>query len=279
MQRRARPTASNGRMVLLKIATPHRNRRYTMRSPLKIQPVQKLIRNFMKPMSPTLRSTATADANPTTHGQDQHLNVTGETGDDQHQSDSNISPDESVPCRRRRRVITDDDDEPIQTVPVNPTPLERILVTDTADESDANFAVILLPTSRQVPAANHATQPPVYSNTTPRRSERVATKSQEEVRSKKLHICSIVSVQILFAQAPHSHHDSNIEYEGEAEESDMDDSFIDDADPDESDDEAKEMTRETCESMRNRRKWKETEFECPLCADLRVVLKHLLRRE
>jgi transcription elongation factor Elf1 len=30
--------------------------------------------------------------------------------------------------------------------------------------------------------------------------------------------------------------------------------------------------------LRNRRKWKETEFECPLCADLRVVLRHLLRR-
>jgi hypothetical protein len=69
------------------------------------------------------------------------------------------------------------------------------------------------------------------------------------------------------------------EYEGEAEESDMDDSFIDDADPDESDEEARQMTRDTCESMRNRRKWKESEFECPLCADLRVVLKHLLRRK
>jgi hypothetical protein len=170
-----------------------------MRSPLQIQPGQKLIRNFMKPMSPTLRTTATADAIPTTHGQDQNLNVAGVAGDDQHQGDSNISPDESVPCRRRRRIITDDDDEPIPTVPVNTAPVERILVTDTADESDANFAVIFLPTSRQVPAANHATQPPVHPNTTPRPSKRVATISQEEVRSKKHYLCSIVSVQIIFA--------------------------------------------------------------------------------
>jgi hypothetical protein len=161
-----------------------------MRSPLQIQPGQQLIRNFMQPMPPKLSSTATADAIPTADKQDQNLNV---AGDDQHQGDPNISPDESVPCRRKRR-ITDDDDEPIQTVPVKPAPEERILVTDTADESDANFAVILLPTSRQVPAASRATQPPDHTNTTPRRSERVATKSQEEVRSKKLHLCSIVSV-------------------------------------------------------------------------------------
>jgi hypothetical protein len=31
--------------------------------------------------------------------------------------------------------------------------------------------------------------------------------------------------------------------------------------------------------LRNRRNWKETEFQCPLCADLRVVLRHLLRRK
>jgi hypothetical protein len=138
----------------------------------------------MQPMPPKLSSTATADAIPTADKQDQNLNV---AGDDQHQGDPNISPDESVPCRRKRR-ITDDDDEPIQTVPVKPAPEERILVTDTADESDANFAVILLPTSRQAPAASRATQPLDHTNTTPRRSERVSTKSQEEVRSKKLYL-------------------------------------------------------------------------------------------
>jgi transcription elongation factor Elf1 len=52
--------------------------------------------------------------------------------------------------------------------------------------------------------------------------------------------------------------------------------FIDD---DESDADAQEMTRATMDALRNRRKWKETEFHCPLCADLRVVLQHLLRHK
>jgi len=53
----------------------------------------------------------------------------------------------------------------------------------------------------------------------------------------------------------------------------------DEEEPDESDADAQEMTRETCDALRNRRKWKETEFKCPLCADLRVVLRHLLRHK
>lgn len=54
--------------------------------------------------------------------------------------------------------------------------------------------------------------------------------------------------------------------------------FIDDdeEEPDESDADAQEMTRATMDALRNRRTWKETEFQCPLCADLRVVLQHLL---
>jgi hypothetical protein len=57
--------------------------------------------------------------------------------------------------------------------------------------------------------------------------------------------------------------------------------FIDDdeEEPDESDADAQEMTRATMDALRNRRKWKETEFHCPLCADLRVVLQHLLRHK
>ena len=67
-------------------------------------------------------------------------------------------------------------------------------------------------------------------------------------------------------------------YEDEAEEDD-DADFIDDDEPDESDEEAQGMVIDTIQSLRNRRKWKETEFECPLCADLRVVLNHLLQRK
>ena len=74
--------------------------------------------------------------------------------------------------------------------------------------------------------------------------------------------------------------DEKQQYEDEAEESSMCD-FIDDGEeePDESDPDAQEMTRTACDALRNRRNWKETEFQCPLCADLRVVLRHLLRRK
>ena len=64
-------------------------------------------------------------------------------------------------------------------------------------------------------------------------------------------------------------------YEDEAEESDMDD-FIND-EPDEEGEKATAIMKNTINALRNRRKWKETEFECPLCADLRVVLRHLLQ--
>ena len=67
-------------------------------------------------------------------------------------------------------------------------------------------------------------------------------------------------------------------YEDEASESDLDEGFIDDEEPDESDDDARELTR-TCEALRNRRKWQETEFQCPLCADIRAILKLLLKRK
>jgi hypothetical protein len=67
---------------------------------------------------------------------------------------------------------------------------------------------------------------------------------------------------------------------GEAEESnhDDDDSFIDD-EPDESDSDAQQLARTTCAALRNRRTWKETEFQCPLCADLRTILTMLLKRK
>jgi hypothetical protein len=52
----------------------------------------------------------------------------------------------------------------------------------------------------------------------------------------------------------------------------------DESEADESDWDAQDLTKSTCEALRNRRKWKESEFECPLCADLRVVLRTLLRR-
>lgn len=59
----------------------------------------------------------------------------------------------------------------------------------------------------------------------------------------------------------------------------MDESFIDDEEPDESDADARELTKSTIAALRNRRKWKETEFECPLCADIRAILNLLLKRK
>ncbi len=71
--------------------------------------------------------------------------------------------------------------------------------------------------------------------------------------------------------------DEKEHYEDEAEESDLD--FIDDANPDESDSDAAAMATETCAAMRNRRMWKAAQNTCPLCADLRTVLGHLLGLE
>ena len=256
-----------------------------MPSPIKILHGQKLIRDFMQA---TPRSPASADASHQSHNHVREHNIARSTSQDREPGArlaprspahyASTSPDGSVQLNRRRRIITDDDDEPIPIVPVQTAPVERIYVQDTADESDANFAVILLPASRQSSASHHATLPPHHSNSTPRRSQRVAAKSQEDVRSKTALINSIVSVLNICAQDPNSDENKN-EYEDEAEESDMDDDFIDDAEPEESNDEAQALARETCDALRNRRKWKETEFECPLCADLRVVLRHLLKRK
>lgn len=73
--------------------------------------------------------------------------------------------------------------------------------------------------------------------------------------------------------------DEKQRYEGEADESDED--FIDDDEPDESDSDAIMMTKAACASLRNRKKWQEAQVQpdCALCADLKVVLGHLLGLE
>jgi hypothetical protein len=68
--------------------------------------------------------------------------------------------------------------------------------------------------------------------------------------------------------------DAKEQFEDEAEESD--DNFIDDDEVDESDSDAAAMATETFAALRNRRKWKSSQNTCPLCADLRIVLGHLL---
>jgi hypothetical protein len=70
--------------------------------------------------------------------------------------------------------------------------------------------------------------------------------------------------------------DEKQQYEDEAEESACDD-FIDD-DDDESCSSAACEVRSAVAAMRNRRSWQNAldRPTCPLCADLKVVLSHLL---
>ena len=75
----------------------------------------------------------------------------------------------------------------------------------------------------------------------------------------------------------HEAEDEKHHLEGEAEETDND--FIDDDEPDESDSDAVAETRSAIKALRNRRVFKETTLSCPLCQDLRVVLRHLLALE
>lgn len=81
-----------------------------------------------------------------------------------------------------------------------------------------------------------------------------------------------------FTQSDNDDDELDIKDEFEAEAEEDDDSFIDDDEPDESDSDAEKMTRETCAALRNRKNWKETTTDCPLCADLRMVLKYLLKK-
>lgn len=71
--------------------------------------------------------------------------------------------------------------------------------------------------------------------------------------------------------------DERHQYEDEAEESDED--FIDDDEPDESDPDAAAMTKSAIAALRNRRSFQESNMQCLLCQDFRVLLRHLLGLE
>jgi hypothetical protein len=113
--------------------------------------------------------------------------------------------------------------------------------------------VLLPPTGRQ----------PIQqtSNTTSRCSERRSNAQQQHadvVRRDQLNLPIVVVQQVTSLQVHNDDlADQKNKYEGEAEKSDMDESFIDDEE--ESNDEARELTRSTCAALRNRRSWKETE--------------------
>lgn len=72
--------------------------------------------------------------------------------------------------------------------------------------------------------------------------------------------------------------DTKHQYEDEANESDND--FIDDSEPDESNSSAADMARTTIRSLRNRVTWKQLrDTHCPLCNDMRTVLRSLLQMD
>jgi hypothetical protein len=65
------------------------------------------------------------------------------------------------------------------------------------------------------------------------------------------------------------------QYEDEAEETD--DGFInDDDETDASGSVNAAELKSACAALRNRRSWRAMQSACPVCADLRVILRHLL---
>jgi hypothetical protein len=155
-------------------------------------------------------------------------------------------------------------------------------VHDTENESDANFAVVLQPLQKG-PQSDPASAPEPQS--TPRRSQRNRShisesrdsSADDESRDSMADDEDNGVRNVLRYISPK---DKKHALEGEAEESvhDSNDSFIDD-EPDESDSDAQQLARLMCASLRNRRTWKESEFQCPLCADLRAILKLLMKRK
>jgi hypothetical protein len=65
------------------------------------------------------------------------------------------------------------------------------------------------------------------------------------------------------------------EYEDEAEES-VDGFINDDDETDASGSANAAQLRSACAAMRNRRSWRAMQSACPVCADLRAILMHLL---
>ena len=194
------------------------------------------------------------------------------------------------PLQRKRR-INDDDDEDDDHPMVNATAAASagtnqnpVLIQDTENESDANFGVYMLPVRQQSQDQSNMSKPARGSQSRRRARSPETTEVTEQVQPLLIY-CLITKISVgneysMMTNSDQDHEealDEKQQYEGEAEESSMSD-FIDDEEADESDADDERERATTCEALRNRRKWKETEFECPLCADLRVVLRHLLRR-
>ena len=205
---------------------------------------------------------------------------------------SNGSPI-STPLLRRRIIIDDQDSDEQTTGPSGPnaalnvasvpstfsaaqvnardSSASRIVV-----QSDGEDHMLFVSTPKPGAAANQATPPTLRhrraggkENVDPKAGD--ASNLRDPVTSRPQKRSREVGTRV---SASDSDLDAKHQYEDEAEEDD--DDFIDDS-PDESDSEAGRQVRQSCAALRNRRKWSET-VECPLCADLRVVLKHLMNQ-
>jgi len=140
-----------------------------MPTPIKTLPGQQSIRQFIS-LTPNSHDVdgAADDASNQAPTQNPDRN-------DQTLTSANISvPNAAGTFTRRRRIHdSDDDDTPIPITIAVAKPIERILVNDTADESDANFAVLLLQTTPQHLSQTDPASPPAPAgNPPPRRSHR-----------------------------------------------------------------------------------------------------------
>ena len=169
------------------------------------------------------------------------------------------------------------------------------------DDSDDNFGVYMLPVR-----SNNAVTPvhnsrrldaplPVQqlakknsrgatkaSRSRPRASKSSVPRSRERGNRAAVSARAADHLNVKLSHFVHDHqhpNDSDLDekhqYEGEAEE---DNDFIDDGSDEDADDndDASDEVRVACAALRNRGSWQQTAVSCPLCADLRAVLGHLL---
>lgn len=148
-----------------------------MPTPIKVSPGQQRINVFMQPM---LRSPAAAESPNTINGEKNHHNKPS------HECEGAI-----IPLTRKRRIDDNDDEEYVitPTPKVRLQPTEIIHVPDTADESDANFSVILMPRRQESPAFLQ----PVLPTPTPKPVQQRPPRQQSKhsVRTEKTHLISV----------------------------------------------------------------------------------------
>jgi hypothetical protein len=99
---------------------------------------------------------------------------------------ANVSPNTAGHLSRKRRIIDSDDDDAPLPIKNQAPPIERIIVHDTENESDANFAVILQqsPRPQHLPQSDQPVASERASNLTHRRSQRKRQRSPPALRNQ-----------------------------------------------------------------------------------------------